>query len=231
MKNNLLANGLMVLIGVLLLFSAVQMLGWGSAIKPLEAEPFDKSQLPNLDNMEVTDSNASEQKDYSEIVQAPLFNSDREPFIPEEEVDDPTDGGDDPPASPLDIQVTSIIMTPEDSYVMIHDKVINKRLTLKQGMPLEGEQGAWFVEEIQSRLVKFAAEGQETVELELEVFKGALQAGNKRKAARAANNRKNKKNANSSTARQAKKDSAAEIRKKIAERRAQMRADAANRKN
>ncbi len=231
MKNNLFANGLLILIGVLLLLAALQMFGWGQGTASVEAEAFD---LTALNQLEVSDDQTSGKIDEQTIVKitdAPLFSFDRTPFVPPEEVDSGIDDPTDPvEAEPLKAKVTSIIITDQNSYAMVLDEMSNERITLKQGMPLPGEQGLWVVDTINPRAVTFAAEGKEPVELELEVFSGQLNkvaAKNNRRANNRNNKNKNNNRQDKNDNSQAQKNSAEEIRKKIAERRAQMRANAA----
>ncbi len=228
MKNNLFANGLLILIGVLLLLAAFQMLGWGQGTATIEPEAFD---ISSLNQLEVSGDGLAEAVDDKSIVQitdAPLFSIDRKPFVPPDDISEETGEGDmvlEP--EPLQAKVTSIIITDENSYAMVFDQLSNQRVTLKQGMPLPGEQGLWVVDKIDPRAVTFAAEGKESVELELEVFNGQLNAAapkNNRRAKR--RNNQNPQQANNDNSK-AQKNSAEEIRKKIAERRAQMRANAA----
>jgi len=194
----------------------------------LEPEPFNPAALAQL---EVGDEAAAlaqiDSKTLDQITDAPLFSMDRKPFEPP--IDPGTDpGGGDPPVEPepLKARVTSIIITPENSYAMVFDELSNSNVTLKQGMPLPGEQGLWLLDTINPRAVTFVADGEEPVELSLEVFDGQLNAAvanNRNRNRDKAANKRNK-DANKD---QPKKNSAEEIRRKIAERRAQMRANAA----
>ncbi|KAA3645968.1 MAG: hypothetical protein DWP95_03750 [Proteobacteria bacterium] len=234
MKTNLLTNILIAIIGLLLIVAALQFVGWGRGIDELQPAEFDEDQIEQLiaakDDLAAPDIKPEV---IDRITQTPLFRQDRQPYIP------PVVAEDNPEidstiieVKPLKAQVTSIIITSNSRYVMIQDQISNERLTLKEGMPLEGEQGMWVVDSIDKRKVIFNAEGQEPVELELEVFSGALnQAGNNRNQ-----NRKQQeaqaakqlvdddKNLTPEQLRQKKAD---EIRQKIAERRAEMRAKAA----
>lgn len=234
MKNNIFANGLLVLIGLLLLISAMQLFGWGKGVKRLEPESFDPSKLAQLENLGSGDQTAKiDNKTVVKIIDAPLFSIDRKPFVPD---DDPAN---DPVeltvavADPLKAKVTSIIITNENSYAMVFDELSNASVTLKQGMPLPGDQGLWMVDAISPRAVTFVANGEEPVELNLEVFDGQLGGGGKKNNnLKNKNNKKQNRNNNNNTnnrnkKEQTQKNSAEEIRKKIAERRAQMRANAA----
>ena len=230
MKNNFLAQVLLGLLGLLLLFASVQMFGLGQGLSVLEADEFDANQLNQLTDKdsEVLVDDKLKDRQLEQMVAMPLFSQTREPYVPIVVGPDPVAGVED--ASPLDAKITSIIITGDNSYVMIQDNVSKERLTLAQGMPLEGEQGLWTVASIEPRKVTFKAEGEEPVELELEVFSGSLGKGG------------NKQNKNGNKSKVGKKqitptkkdsndraDSAQAIRKKIAERRAQMRKEAADR--
>ncbi|WP_223787067.1 hypothetical protein [Marinicella meishanensis] len=232
MKNNVFANGLLVFIGVLMLLAALQLFGWGRGTDSMEPEPFDPSTLTQLEVAEEDNLVKVSDKMVVQITDAPLFSDDRTPFVPppEDPVVDPTT--DPVEAEPLKAKVTSIIITDENSYAMVYDELSRERVTLKQGMPLPGDQGLWVVNQIKPRAVTFVADGEEPVELELEVFSGQLAGGGNKAITRdrKRNNRnKNNRNKNKDGAddKEAQKNSAEEIRRKIAERRAQMRANAA----
>ncbi|VAW48203.1 hypothetical protein MNBD_GAMMA02-775 [hydrothermal vent metagenome] len=229
MKNNLFANGLLVLIGVLLLLAALQLFGWGRGTQSLEAEPFDASTLSQLEVAATEiDGVKIDDKGMVQITDAPLFSYDRQPYIPT--IEGSGIEGEDRPAvvaEPLKARVTSIIIIDENSYAMVFDELSKERVTLTKGMPLPGDQGLWTVDIINPRAVTFVAEGEEPVEIGLDVFDGQLNARLTKRNKRN-NKKKPKSNKQAKTNnQQAKKNSAEEIRKKIAERRAQMRANAA----
>ncbi len=229
MKNNLFANGLLILIGVLLLLAALQLFGWGRGTQSLEAEVFDASTLSQLEDGAVAaDGKVVDDKTLLQITDAPLFSYDRQPFVavgPEADPDVDVDVDVEP--EPLKAKVTSIMITDENRYAMVFDELSKERITLTQGMPLPGDQGLWVVEAINPRTVTFSADGEEPVEIGLEIFAGKLNA----KAAKASKKKKNNRKRKSADAdkdkKETQKNSAEEIRKKIAERRAQMRANAA----
>jgi len=230
MKNNLLANVLLVVIGLLLLLSALQLVGWGRGIETLEAQNFDVSSLDQLQvEADGADTSPAQKNAVDTIVDAPLFSISRTPYIPPAEPDEGDIESELIVAEPLKARVTSIIITDENKYVMMVDEVSKERVTLQQGMPLPGEQGLWVVDSIQPRAVVFKADGEEPVELELEVFDGQLSKGGRQSAARSGNSSRDKKPQAITAAdeKEKQKNSAEEIRKKIAERRAQMRANAA----
>ena len=234
MKTNVLVNALIAVIGLLLMLAALQFVGWGRGISEIEPAGYDENRIEQLvtakDDLAAPDIKPEV---IDRITQTPLFREDRQPFVPPLVVDE---GSENETlleqVEPLKAQVTSIIITNNSSYVMIQDQLTNERLTLKEGMPLDGEQGMWVVQNIDKRKVTFTAEGQEPVELELEVFSGALNKGGgnraqkKRQQASQKNNQANNKEVNL-TPEQLRQKKAEEIRQKIAERRAEMRAKAA----
>lgn len=236
MKNNALANILVILLGILLLFSALQMFGLGASVSQIQAEPFDAATLPTLEQGKIQQDpkkQPNRPQMMEQIVAAPLFNASREPYVPPPEEEPEPEP--ELKASPLNVKITSIIITEQKQYVMLQDNLSNQRLTLTTGMPLEGEQGLWSVAKIEPRKVVFNADGEEPVELELEVAESSTPAP---KNKRQKNNKGGKKappNGNKKAAIQQartaaqRKDDAAEIRRKIAERRAQMRQEAADR--
>lgn len=232
MKNNLLAQVLIGLLGVLLFFASIQMFGIGQSLSELEADEFDEKQLNQLVNKvsDTTPDGKEKERHLEQIVALPLFSATREPYVA------PPEGPEidvvEPEASPLNAKISSIVITGDNSYVIVQDNVSKERLTLAQGMPLEGEQGLWTVASIEPRKVIFEAEGEESVELELEVFSGSLgkSGGKSGKSKAKKNNRTPTKNITPEKNNKNERANSAEaIRKKIAERRAQMRKEAADR--
>lgn len=216
-----------------MLVAALQLIGWGKGTGVLEPETFDVSTLPQLEEHEGNNQQADPEDLVEQIAMAPLFNLDRKPYVGDPDV---TEDPEIPviEAEPLKAQLTSVMILGDEKYAMVLDQVSKEKVMLEQGMPLPGEQGLWVVDQIEPRLVTFVSEGEEPVSLELEVFDGVLN-----KDANKNNNRRNqaKRDKNGSKAKSNapnpsdKKNSAEEIRRKIAERRAQMRANAAKKGN
>lgn len=101
---------------------------------------------------------------FAAIDQRPLFNEDRRPAPVEA-----TAATDAPPQVPLNIQLTGVIVTPDTRIALITDKTRNQSLSLKVGMPLEGDQAAWTLVQINPRSVVFESVNNERSEVELEV--------------------------------------------------------------
>ena len=226
-KNNLLGQILIGLLVLFLLISSIQMFGLGQGIDQVIVDEENQMNLPSVpyDNpKEDNNDSVDGKKLLSSIVGRPMFSITRTPFVSEEPIDPEAEGVEEAEINELQAKLTGVVViTPEHSYAMILDNVTNQRETYKIGMPLDGEQGGWTLSEIHSRKVVFISDDERTAELELEVFSGKLKAGGKKK-----NIKKNKKNADvKQLSRKDKKKNADDIRKKIAERRAQMRAEAA----
>lgn len=235
MKSNILGNGLLVLIGLLVFLAALQLMGWGRHISPVNIDDTtDKLSVLSSDSNGEKLHEVRQKPNIELMTQTPLFSDTRQPFVAPEMIEEGVDGAQEEAveANPIQAKLTGIAIMPDRSYVMLIDQVLNKSITLELGMPLEGEQGAWVVEEIHPRKVIFGAQGQDPQELELEVYGQGLKAAGGRPKNRKAKKRQvaNKQSANKSNNSSKQKNSAEEIRRKIAERRAQMRAEAAKRK-
>jgi len=238
-KNNFLGQILVGALVVFLLVSSIQMFGWGQGIDAVELDKENPPELPNVPNVkkEKSDTLKEDSKNLLTTINTrPMFSDSREPF--KEDETDLSTGTEEEPVSELKAQLTGVVITPEHSYAMILDTITNERETYKVGMPLVGEQGGWTLNVIQGRKVVFVSDDDKSEELVLEVHSGGLKAGTKTKK----DNKNNKDSKNKvasnevsqnpnkktkDTDKNDKKKNADDIRKKIAERRAQMRADAA----
>ncbi len=233
LKNNLFGQILIGSLIVLALIASIQMLGIGSqvgAVKLNEDEQVSIPSLPKSLNQQVTPEEIDLKKLVEVAATKPIFSTTREPFIEEVEEEKPEDLTVE--IAELKAQITGIVITPENSYAMILDTTTNKRRSYKVGMPLDGELGGWTITSIQSRKVTFESDDDKSQELELKV------SGGKRPAASPASKKPGAAaktggiaTANKPLSRKDKKKNADDIRKKIAARRAQMRAEAANKKN
>jgi hypothetical protein len=230
-KNNLLGQILIGLLVFFLLLSSIQMFGWGQGIDPVVVDTENKMQLPVLPKITKQDVVKKDDKQLMDsIIKRPVFSLTRTPFVAPEDLADTEDPVLDE-VHELNAQLTGVVITPQGSYAMIMDGVTNKKETYKVGMPLSGEQGGWTLNSIQSRKVVFVSDDDKTAELELDVFTGTLKAGGKTDKKQTQTAIQKNINNDSQQSRKDKKKNADDIRKKIAERRAQMRADAAKKNN
>lgn len=104
---------------------------------------------------------------FAEITQRPLFSEDRKPIPPDALAAEAEPAA--PPTAPLQVILTGVIITPKVQLAMFHDNTTNKSVSLKEGMPLPGNQSGWTLVEIQPRKVVFTDPADKTQEVELKV--------------------------------------------------------------
>jgi general secretion pathway protein N len=177
--------------------------------------------------------------EYSAILERPIFFSDRElPIV--EEPDAPelaVEAEEEEPIEDLDATVAGIVITPDMRLAMVADKQAGKTVVLREGMSLEGDQAAWKLNTIEARQVSFVSVDGREAQLELQVNTAGLTA-----PASAMNQSQSEAPADQAPAeptaeqpadnREASEEARAraeEIRRRVAERRAQLRAEAERR--
>lgn len=184
---------------------------------------------------------------YAEIGERPLFNDDRLPrprgegelagVDCEATPDAPECQGEEgvTPPPDLDVRLTGVIITPEQKYVMFTDRETKETMSTAVGDPIEGRLAGWRVTEINARNAVFVNEvndSEATVNLEMhtQTLTGSNAGGapsqNHREVAqqRAAAARAAQQNEAVEPGNETQAD---EVRRRIAERRARMRAEAA----
>ncbi|THD12333.1 hypothetical protein B1808_13450 [Pseudofulvimonas gallinarii] len=175
---------------------------------------------------------------FDDIVNRPLFADDRRPHA-KETAQEPEAPVEAPPAVALNVALTGIIHTPGTRVVLVRDNMTGRSLNLTENMPLPGEQGAWIVKSIEPRRVVFQESGSDN-ETVLELAIGAAPS-NPAPAPRAAaapaasNARGAPPQPSAGTPQTADAEDevarrAAEIRRRIEERRAQLRREAESQK-
>lgn len=238
-RHNLLSVMLMAGIGFLVLLGLVAFLLLGRAdvetIEPARA-PDSMVDRPVSQNPELEDLD-----EYAVITERPLFFADRQLPVIELAGDDDTAVEDEPePVAEVEIPdleatVAGIIITPETKLAMITDNSSNEILVLREGMAMAGDKSAWKVLEIRPRGVEFETDGGRTEALELEVETAALKAGvqPRRRAAQAGEQdpqpESSAEQAGGEDPEAQARARAEEIRQRVAERRAQLRAEAERR--
>lgn len=138
--------------------------------------PDDPSRVPEVPALDLSRARSPLQlvEAYAVIGERPLFNPDRHPLPP---VADPKEGaaGEEvapEEVSPLDVAVTSVIMTPTMKLVIVTDNRSGKSQSVRLGETLEGEQSGWRLEELEPRKAVFSGpDGSSSVDLR--VFDGA----------------------------------------------------------
>ena len=235
---NLLSVILVAGIGVLLLVGLVAFFLLGRAdVDSITPSGAQNSLLdePVTDNPELAGIS-----EYMAIIERPVFFADRQlPVI--ELAGDAEETAFEPEPEPepeveipdLEATVAGIIITPDLKLAMVTDNASKETLVLREGMAMAGEKSAWKLAEIRARGVQFQTDGGRTEDLEMEVETSALETG-AQPARRTASNGNNRQQDGSEPADEEEAESAAraraeEIRRRVAERRAQLRAEAERR--
>ncbi|NKI35078.1 hypothetical protein HFP89_07855 [Wenzhouxiangella sp. XN79A] len=236
-RNNLLSVLLLSAIGLLALLGGLNflLLGHGDAasIPPAAAG------LPDTGEAGAPTQELGELERFAVITDRPVFFEDRQLPVIEDEALVDEDATEEAPVvteiPELEASVAGIIITPELKLAMIADARGRETLVLREGMALEGELSAWKLTEIRPRSVRFATDGGRSADLELQVETDALAAGAppSRPPQREQPLPQTADSADSPTsdteAQAAARARAEEIRRRVAERRAQLRAEAERR--
>ncbi|MBD8526446.1 hypothetical protein [Pseudomarimonas arenosa] len=106
---------------------------------------------------------------FAMIGERPLFNPDRRPIPPEEAA--PDDKAGPVESVPLNVVVTSIIITKNDQLAIVTDPNTKKATPVRVGKSLEGDQSAWRLVELTPRSAVFEGPGGRSG-LDLRVFDG-----------------------------------------------------------
>lgn len=238
-RNNLLSVVLMGGIAVLVLLGLLAFVLFGR----VDVETIAPARAPDsiIDRPVSQNPELAELGEYATIIERPMFFADRQ--LPVIEVAG-GDGGDvveepEPVAvaeiPELEATVAGIIITPETKLAMITDNSSNETLVLREGMAMGGEKSAWKIARIRPRGVEFETDGGRTEALELEVETASLKTGAqpRRQTAQASEQEPQQEaqpepGADDDAEAQA-RARAEEIRRRVAERRAQLRAEAERR--
>ena len=229
LEKNLLTTVLAAILGFLglvgLVFVGLFLTSGVDRIKPADG------QVISANPVEVPDTGLEELAEYAMIIERPVFFPDRrlpELAVAQEVVETEIEPIPEPdPIEPLKAAVAGIIITPEAKIAMVNDEVAGKVMVLREGMSLEGEQAAWQLSEITPRKADFVSVDGQRSALELQVHTEGLVAGNSGLATNAAQ-AEAAQSADAVDPEEA--QSRAElIRQRVAERRAELRARAAER--
>jgi len=239
-RKNLLSVMLLAGIGFVVLLGLAAFLLFGR----LHVEAIEPTRTPDsvIDRPVSQNPELAELNEYATIVERPMFFADRQ--LPVIEVAGAGDGGEEEepeaPAAPVEIPeleatVAGIIITPETKLAMITDNSSNETLVLREGMAMAGEKSAWKIARIRPRGVEFSTDGGRTEALELQVETAALKTGAQPRRQTAQNSPQEQQQeapgeqADGEDAEAQARARAEEIRRRVAERRAQLRAEAERR--
>lgn len=236
-RHNLLS---VILIGGIALLIVIALLSFWllGRVDVAEIEP-DTASAGIIERPVAENPSLAELSEYTRIVERPVFFADRSlPVMEvagvEEEVAEPE------PLSEVEIPeleatVAGIIITPDVRLAMVTDRSSNETLLLREGMTMSGDKSAWKVASIRPRGVQFETDDGQTEDLELEVETDALRPGARPRpaetpaAAATESNEGAEGPADQQDQQEAARARAEEIRRRVAERRAQLRAEAERR--
>lgn len=116
--------------------------------------PDDASRVPELPQLDLSRAQTplGALDEYAQVGERPLFNADRRPIpLPEAagDADQPA------PAAPLDVVLTSVILSGDVKIAIFLDKKSNKSTSVRLGGSLEGEQAGWKLIELGARKAVF----------------------------------------------------------------------------
>lgn len=238
-QNNLLTTLLAGAIGLLLLVGLVLFLVLGR-VNLDRIEPVGDTQVAAV-AVAVPNTGLEVFEEYNEILRRPVFFSDRRLPVLEsadfelDEVELVQAPVEEEPVPELKASVAGIIITPEARMAMIRDQEANRTLVLREGMSLEGDQAAWRLDRIEPRMVNFVSVDGRSADLELEVnTRGLTRPASARPAPTPVAAAAEAPETEDETADLAQVDDEArtraeEIRRRVAERRAELRAEAERR--
>jgi len=237
-RNNLLSVVLMAGIGFLVLLGLAAFLLFGRA----DVESIAPARAPDsiIDRPISQNPELAELDEYTTIIERPMFFADRQlPVIEvagagEDEAEDEPEPVVEVEIPELEATVAGIIITPETKLAMITDNSSNETLVLREGMAMTGDKSAWKIARIRPRGVEFETDGGKTEALELEVETAALRTGapprrQTAQAGQASDQDAPVEQAGGEDAEDQARARAEEIRRRVAERRAQLRAEAERR--
>ncbi|MDN5923920.1 MAG: hypothetical protein L0H70_02845, partial [Xanthomonadales bacterium] len=157
MNQQLLSRLTMVLIAVCVVFGLLALafgFGVGRGFSWLPADASKAPHLPAVATLESQVVSMPTFDAFAEITERPLFSMDRKP-VAADEAQDPN-AAPAPPPVPLQVTLTGVIITPDIKLAMLHDKTTNKSVSLREGMPLGGNQAGWTLVKIEPRKVTFS---------------------------------------------------------------------------
>jgi len=239
-RHNLLTVILLGLIAVLVVGLGAQMLLLGRSDIDRIA-PQGSTEVPAAE-VSVPETGLADMDQYAAITARPVFFSDRR--LPEVELPDEDEQlaeedleAEEETVNELKARVAGIIITPELRLAMVRDETANKTLVLREGMSLEGEQAAWRLDSIADRQVNFVSvDGRESL-LELAVNTSGLAQGssgiqpqsNVREPTPETEGDQRQPTPADTSQQVDARARAEEVRRRVAERRAELRAEAERR--
>ena len=149
-------------VAVLALLALAQQAGLGSGHRLLGDEP--PASVPQFSGLASEQQKLPPFSEYTDITAKPVFNETR---LPEEKpVTGPVEGGPEQ-ASPLNVSLAGVIITKDVQIAFVRDNATNEVHRVKVGNPLEGDQAGWKLVELKPRGAVFEGGGLGKQEVEL----------------------------------------------------------------
>jgi len=152
------------------LFALAGVLGLGGRYGLLPDDPSLVGELPQI-NLEQAVSSLEGAGTYAAIGDRPLFNFDRRPLPPVVPPDAVVDGGTPTPAPPPEFILTSVIKSGDKQIAIVQHTPSGKSQTVAVGAALQAELAGWTLIELAPRGAVFEGGGGRK-SFELRVFDG-----------------------------------------------------------
>jgi general secretion pathway protein N len=144
----------------------VALAGFGGRYRLHPSDPALAPQLPSA-TVQAAQSTLGPLEMYAAAANRPLFYPDRKPE--RARVANGGNGADAP--QPLNVLLTSVILTPSLRMAIVRDVASGKSLRVREGQPLEGGPSGWKLVAVSPRQAVFESEQGRTT-LDLRVFNG-----------------------------------------------------------
>lgn len=174
-ENNPVAVGLASALAVLIVVSLLLGVAW--SLPP--SVPKDDAETGESDlGLDVPELAANEPMErYAVITERPLFNADRQPYVPSGEGEEGAEGEEELAEEEVEapeLELAGVIITPAIRMVTLRQKEGGESLIAFEGQPLEGNFGTWQVSDIEPRTVTLTSDGGGELSLELQVHDIAM---------------------------------------------------------
>ncbi|HEY2345232.1 MAG TPA: hypothetical protein VGH80_05030 [Xanthomonadaceae bacterium] len=145
---------------------AISLSGFGGRYKLLPDNPGLAQPLPAVSSGSTAHAAMGPLEVYAEAYNHPLFFPDRKPAAAH------VPGQNNAAAQPLDVVLTSVIMTPTLQMAIVQDPKTKASLRVREGQPIGGSYGGWKLSGLSPRSATFDGGSQGETTLELRVFDG-----------------------------------------------------------
>jgi len=146
--------------------TVIAMAGFGGRYELLRDDPSLAPALPSVSSGSATHAAMGPLDAYAEAFDHPLFFPDRKPAATH------VPGQNTAAAQPLDVVLTSVIMTPTLQMAIVQDPKTRASLRVREGQPIGGAYSGWKLTGLSPRSATFDSDSQGQTTLDLRVFDG-----------------------------------------------------------